>query len=91
MKTYRLALAAAALLSGCISASDSDRLGAEIAASDARLPGCISAAGITGPYRVQTQVLGHGAGATVLRRVEPGPGVSAAQADQATSCLNASG
>ncbi|MFW8635801.1 hypothetical protein [Cribrihabitans pelagius] len=89
MNRHFLALAAAALLAGCITAGDSDRLGAQLAASDARLPGCIAAAGITGSYRVQTQVLGHGAGATVLRRVEPGAGVSEAQAAQATSCINA--
>lgn len=88
MKTIFPAIAALSLLSGCLSAADNDRLGAQLAAIDARIPGCIEAAGITGQYRVRTEFLGHGAGATVLRTVQAGPNVTDGQAAQATSCIN---
>lgn len=83
------ALAALSILSGCMTAADNDRLGAQLAATDARIPGCVDAAGITGQYRVRTEFLGHGAGATVLRTVQPGSNVTEAQARQATTCINA--
>ncbi|WP_291730035.1 hypothetical protein [Leisingera sp. F5] len=89
MKPILPVLAALTVLSGCLSAADNDRLGAQLAATDARIPGCIGAAGITGQYRVRTEFLGHGAGATVLRTVQPGPNVTDGQAAQATSCINA--
>ncbi|KIC16979.1 hypothetical protein [Leisingera sp. ANG-Vp] len=89
MARVSLALAALAALAGCMTAADNDRLGAQLAATDARIPSCIEAAGISGQYRVSTEFLGHGAGATVLRTVQPGPNVTEAQASQATSCINA--
>ncbi|OBY28864.1 hypothetical protein [Leisingera sp. JC1] len=76
------------LLAGCMTATDNDRIGGQLAATDARVPGCIAAAGITGEVRISTEFLGHGAGATVLRNVQPGPNVTEAQAAQATSCIN---
>ncbi|MBY6056272.1 hypothetical protein [Leisingera daeponensis] len=88
MKLLSMALGAAAVLAGCMTAADHDRIGAQIAATDARIPGCIAEAGITGQYRVVTEFLGHGAGATVLRNVQQGPNVTAAQAAQATTCIN---
>lgn len=83
------AFGAAAALAGCMSAADNDSVGAQLAASDARLPGCAAAAGVSGGYRVWTEVIGHGPGTTVLREVRPGGGVSAEQAAQITACLNA--
>lgn len=89
MKPMIPAVAVTMVLGGCMMAMDGDRLGAQLAASDARLAGCASAAGITGPYRVWTEVLGHGPGATVVREVRPSDTVTAAQAAQMTRCLNA--
>ncbi|MCF6430790.1 MULTISPECIES: hypothetical protein [unclassified Leisingera] len=89
MKSIFPAIAALSILSGCLSAADNDRLGAQLAATDARIPGCIDAAGITGQYRVRTEFLGHGAGAIVLRTVQSGQNVTDGQAAQATSCINA--
>ncbi len=88
MKLLGCAAGALTLLAGCMTATDHDRVGAELAATDSKIPGCIEAAGITGQYRVRTDFLGHGAGATVLRSVQPGPNVTEAQASQATSCIN---
>ncbi|MGR3760432.1 hypothetical protein ACUXV3_09935 [Roseobacteraceae bacterium NS-SX3] len=88
MKAWIVAAGAAAGLAGCMSAADNDRISAELAATDARLPGCIQAAGITGSYTVRSEVLGHGAGTTLIRTVVPGPGVTEAQAQEATSCVN---
>lgn len=88
MKRLGCAAAALALLAGCMTATDHDRIGGQLAATDAKIPGCIAAAGITGQYRVRTEFLGHGAGATVLRTVQPGPNVTGAQAAQATTCIN---
>lgn len=88
MKLFGCSLGALAFLAGCMTATDHDRIGAQLAATDAKIPGCIAAAGITGQYRVRTEFLGHGAGATVLRTVQPGGNVTEAQAAQATSCIN---
>lgn len=88
MKQLVCAAGALTLLTGCMTATDHDRIGAQLAATDAKIPGCIAAAGITGQYRVRTEFLGHGAGATVLRTVQPGGNVTEAQAAQATSCIN---
>ncbi|MFY0308974.1 hypothetical protein ACFMBG_03615 [Leisingera sp. D0M16] len=88
MKLLGIALGALTALAGCMTATDHDRIGAQLAATDAKIPGCAGAAGITGQYRVRTEFLGHGAGATVLRTVQPGPNVTEAQAAQATSCIN---
>lgn len=89
MKPFLPALASISVLAGCLSVADNDRLGAQLAATDVRLPGCIDAAGIAGQYQLRTEFLGHGAGATVLRTVQQGPNVTAAQASQATACINA--
>ncbi|WP_264210938.1 hypothetical protein [Leisingera thetidis] len=89
MKPLGCVLGALIALAGCMTATDHDRIGAQLAATDSRIPGCIGAAGITGQYRVRTEFLGHGAGATVLRVVQPGPNVTEAQAAEATSCINA--
>lgn len=88
MKFLGCAAGALITLAGCMTATDHDRIGAQLAATDARIPGCIEAAGIVGPYRVSTEFLGHGAGATVLRTVQPGGTVTEVQAAQATSCIN---
>lgn len=88
MKQLVCAAGVLTLLTGCMTATDHDRIGAQLAATDAKIPGCIAAAGITGQYRVRTEFLGHGAGATVLRTVQPGVNVTEAQAAQATSCIN---
>ncbi|UWQ80279.1 hypothetical protein K3725_04495 [Leisingera sp. S132] len=88
MRLLGCAAGALFLLAGCMTAADNDRVGGQLAATDARVPGCIAAAGITGEVRISTEFLGHGAGATVLRNVQPGPNVTAAQAAQATSCIN---
>jgi len=88
MKLLGCAVGVLTALAGCMTATDHDRLGAELAATDARIPGCIEAAGIAGQYRVRTEFLGHGAGATVLRTVQLGPNVTEAQAAQATACIN---
>ncbi|MDC0658386.1 hypothetical protein N6L27_10295 [Leisingera sp. SS27] len=88
MRLLGCAAGALTLLAGCMTAADNDRIGGQLAATDARIPGCIEAAGITGEVRISTEFLGHGAGATVLRNVQPGPNVTAAQAAQATSCIN---
>ncbi|KIC11817.1 hypothetical protein RA19_04050 [Leisingera sp. ANG-M1] len=89
MRRTIAALAVLSGLAGCMTAADNDRLAAELAATDARIPGCVEAAGIAGQYRVRTEFLGHGAGAVVLRTVQSGPNVTQAQAAQATSCINA--
>ncbi|CUH99033.1 hypothetical protein [Leisingera aquaemixtae] len=88
MKLMGLAAGVLTVLASCMTATDHDRIGGQLAATDAKIPGCIAAAGITGEYRVRTEFLGHGAGATVLRMVQPGLNVSEAQAAQATSCIN---
>ncbi|QDI76730.1 MULTISPECIES: hypothetical protein [Leisingera] len=88
MKLMGLAAGVLTVLAGCMTATDHDRIGGQLAATDAKIPGCIAAAGITGEYRVRTEFLGHGAGATVLRMVQPGLNVTEAQAAQATSCIN---
>ncbi|KIC38023.1 hypothetical protein [Leisingera sp. ANG-M7] len=89
MRLLGCAAGALTLLSGCMTAADNDRIGGQLAATDARIPSCIAEAGITGEVRVSTEFLGHGAGATVLRNVQPGPNVTEAQAAQATACINA--
>ena len=89
MKRILPALGVISLVSGCLTAADNDRLGAQLAATDARIPGCTEAAGISGQYRVRTEFLGHGAGATVIRTVQQGANVTEAQAAQATACINA--
>ncbi|OED46503.1 hypothetical protein [Leisingera sp. S232] len=88
MRFLGCAAGALAVLSGCMTAADHDRIGGQLAEVDAKTPGCIEAAGISGEVRLSTEFLGHGAGATVLRNVQPGPNVTAAQAMQATSCIN---
>ncbi|NSY37916.1 hypothetical protein [Leisingera sp. ANG59] len=88
MRLLGCASGALALMAGCMTATDHDRIGGQLAATDARIPGCIAEAGITGEVRVSTEFLGHGAGATVLRNVQPGLNVTEAQAAQATSCIN---
>ncbi|KIC28171.1 hypothetical protein [Leisingera sp. ANG-S5] len=88
MRLLGCAAGALTLLAGCMTATDHDRIGGQLALTDARIPGCVEAAGITGEVRVSTEFLGHGAGATVLRNVQPGPNVTEAQAAQATSCIN---
>ncbi|NVK12955.1 MAG: hypothetical protein HWE35_02135 [Rhodobacteraceae bacterium] len=88
MKLLGCAAGALILLAGCMTAADNDRIGGQLAATDARIPGCIKAAGITGEVRISTEFLGHGAGATVLRNVQTGPNATEAQAAQATACIN---
>ncbi|MCB4457684.1 hypothetical protein [Leisingera sp. McT4-56] len=88
MRLLGCAAGALTLMAGCMTATDHDRIGGQLAATDARIPGCIAEAGITGQVRISTEFLGHGAGATVLRNVQSGPNVTEAQAAQATSCVN---
>ena len=76
-------LGLAGLTAACTNMEQTDRVGAELAASDARLATCLQQAGVTGSYTVKT----HIEGPKVYRSIVPGPGVTETQGYQVNGCL----